>query len=371
MFIGYLVTAVSLHGAFLYMLWMIISLIAALRIIAGRYVPAPVYLDAPRSPVATYASTPSHRSDPTLLYSSTTQPLSQSTLTEVSTMQVTQPIDTLSAHSPAGSGPDTDSLASLGSAGSDHASHLAELETWLAAGVAALRRGDLQVARAMADLALERDPYSHIAWDIDLRIRLFDIGHNDIAGHIVHNAPDTYAYDVNEKLYPFWRTNGGLPVFGYPITPRFYEVTPDGEMVEAQYFERARLEYRPNLAGTPGEVENAKLGREVQISGLPVIDLPPGLDGEQVVIDSGQRGIPVPRRFFRFWEANGGPRILGMPFSRVLEGTNEEGQVVWVQYFDKARLEFDPALAHTVYGVQISRLGSLAFAARYGQKVSP
>jgi hypothetical protein len=245
---------------------------------------------------------------------------------------------------------------------------MARLEIWLAAGEAALRRGDLQVARAMVELALERDPYNAMAWDMDLRIRLYGTENGGFEGYVYWSPPEPPAYEVNAKMYDFWHGNGGLPVFGYPISPRFYEVTASGEMVEVQYFERARLEYQTAPDGTSGDVRNANLGYEVPVSGLPVPDLPPGLDGEQVIIDTGARGIPVPRRFFDFWEANGGPNILGMPFTRVLEDTNDEGRTVWVQYFEKARMEYDPRLAATVYGAQLSRLGAQVFATKYGQR---
>lgn len=55
----------------------------------------------------------------------------------------------------------------------------------------------------------------------------------------------------------FWQSHGGLPIFGYPISEEFIE----GERL-VQYFERARLEYHPDQAGTPGEVQISPLGRE-------------------------------------------------------------------------------------------------------------
>lgn len=52
----------------------------------------------------------------------------------------------------------------------------------------------------------------------------------------------------------FWQQNGGLPIFGYPISEEFQE---NGFAV--QYFERARFEYHPN--NPPGwQVELGLLG---------------------------------------------------------------------------------------------------------------
>ncbi len=46
----------------------------------------------------------------------------------------------------------------------------------------------------------------------------------------------------------YWQTDGGLPVYGYPISEAFQEVSPtDGKLYLVQYFERNRLEYHPEL----------------------------------------------------------------------------------------------------------------------------
>lgn len=58
----------------------------------------------------------------------------------------------------------------------------------------------------------------------------------------------------------FWERNGGLDTFGLPISEEFDEVMPDGHAYRVQYFERARLEYHPEFAGTPAEVQPGLLG---------------------------------------------------------------------------------------------------------------
>ena len=46
----------------------------------------------------------------------------------------------------------------------------------------------------------------------------------------------------------YWQTHGGLPVYGYPISEPFVEVSmSDGKPYLVQYFERNRLEYHPEL----------------------------------------------------------------------------------------------------------------------------
>ncbi len=59
----------------------------------------------------------------------------------------------------------------------------------------------------------------------------------------------------------YWEHNGGLAVFGYPITNEFSEVNPiDGKTYTVQYFERGRFEYHPEFKGTPYETELGLLG---------------------------------------------------------------------------------------------------------------
>lgn len=55
----------------------------------------------------------------------------------------------------------------------------------------------------------------------------------------------------------YWRRNGGLAIFGYPISAEFDE---QGHRV--QYFERARFEYHPEHSGTRYEVLLGQLGSQ-------------------------------------------------------------------------------------------------------------
>ncbi|MBV9119544.1 MAG: hypothetical protein JOZ39_02465, partial [Chloroflexi bacterium] len=60
----------------------------------------------------------------------------------------------------------------------------------------------------------------------------------------------------------FFNANGGLDAFGYPISEELQEANNDGSgrVYNVQYFQRARFEYHPELAGTPYEVELGLLG---------------------------------------------------------------------------------------------------------------
>jgi len=59
----------------------------------------------------------------------------------------------------------------------------------------------------------------------------------------------------------FWERNGGLAMFGYPISEEHQEVNPDdGKTYTVQWFERARFEWHPDQRGTPWEVQLGRLG---------------------------------------------------------------------------------------------------------------
>ncbi len=56
----------------------------------------------------------------------------------------------------------------------------------------------------------------------------------------------------------YWRENGDVLLFGYPISE---EIVENGRVV--QYFERARLEYHPENLGKDGQIQLSLLGREL------------------------------------------------------------------------------------------------------------
>ncbi|HLT19539.1 MAG TPA: polysaccharide deacetylase family protein [Thermomicrobiales bacterium] len=98
------------------------------------------------------------------------------------------------------------------------------------------------------------------------------LGHRAAAGHPNQDAFATRPPDAPPepaaRYYPetghylaapfqeYWDANGGLPLFGYPLSEAFEE---EGRLV--QYFERARFEHHPEHAGTRYEIELGHLGR--------------------------------------------------------------------------------------------------------------
>ncbi len=75
--------------------------------------------------------------------------------------------------------------------------------------------------------------------------------------------PQTQEY-LSFGFKDYWQKNGGLALYGYPISPEIQEVNPaDGKTYTVQYFERARFEWHPDNKGTPFEVQLGLLGNQV------------------------------------------------------------------------------------------------------------
>jgi len=71
--------------------------------------------------------------------------------------------------------------------------------------------------------------------------------------------PET-GYCIAGRLREYWEGNGGLPVFGYPITPQQSERV-GGRAIQVQWFERNRLELHPEN-GRSYDVLLGRIGAE-------------------------------------------------------------------------------------------------------------
>jgi len=74
---------------------------------------------------------------------------------------------------------------------------------------------------------------------------------------VQHTVRDVFLNYFNEK--------GALERFGYPISEEMQETNNDGtgRTYTVQYFQRARLEHHPELAGSPYEIQLGLLGDQV------------------------------------------------------------------------------------------------------------
>ncbi len=150
-----------------------------------------------------------------------------------------------------------------------------------------------------------------------------------------------------------WDRGGGLRVYGFPLTrPR---VTERGIIV--QYFERARFEYHPELAGTDYEVLIGLLGVELGYR-QPPVPPPPG-DSAEIVWYFPPTGHLIGPTFRTFWLTRGGLLAFGYPIAPAF--TDDRGRIV--QYFERVRLEYHQELAGTEYEILLGFLGEEALIA--------
>jgi hypothetical protein len=146
--------------------------------------------------------------------------------------------------------------------------------------------------------------------------------------------PET-RYHLSDRtgFLSYWRTHGGVHIFGYPISE---EIVEDGRIV--QYFERARFEYHAEFDGTEQQVQLALVGREFTAGR----SFEPGVaaNGERFFAETGHT---LSGPFLRFWEKRGGLERFGYPISEPFWETSPvDGRDYLVQYFERARFEHHP-----------------------------
>jgi hypothetical protein len=178
--------------------------------------------------------------------------------------------------------------------------------------------------------------------------------------------PET-GHQVCGRLLSYWRENGGLPVFGYPIGPQ-QEVSIEGRPYQAQEFERNRLELHPEnqrpydvLLGRLGAEVLVRQGRDWQQFGR--VGAAP--DGCLYFAETGHSLCEPFLGYFRSkgLEFDGRPgyslaesiALFGLPLSEPQTETIE-GRPYTVQWFERARFEWHPENAPP-YNVLLGLLG--------------
>jgi hypothetical protein len=152
----------------------------------------------------------------------------------------------------------------------------------------------------------------------------------------------------------YWESNGGLPVFGYPITEEYEEENLDtGETYTVQYFERERFEYHPENAGTEYEVLLGRLGNEVLLmQGRNWHTFEKSDSSEPNYMEV--TGFAIAPEFIDYWTSHGldfgdvGDKgegvysfreslaLFGYPISQAQVETNAAGDTVLTQWFERA-----------------------------------
>lgn len=161
-------------------------------------------------------------------------------------------------------------------------------------------------------------------------------------------------HTVCGRLLTFWDQNGGLPVFGYPISVELGEPSA-GKLYRTQWFERHRFELHPENA-PPYDVLLGLLGRARLPSRgaacTPTQPLPPGT-GRLVP----ETGFTIPAIFDRYYRSQGlefdgaagkslaeSLALFGFPISPATGERFPDGKCLWTQYFERVRFEYHPEL---------------------------
>ncbi len=151
-----------------------------------------------------------------------------------------------------------------------------------------------------------------------------------------------------------WESRGGLELLGYPKTGQFYERNEaTGLYYLVQYFERVRMEYHPDLQGTPYEVQFGLLGTELMMEqglldkqGQPILaaTLPEKPDAvSKNVVFFTETSHNLEGLFLDAWQRQGGLSLIGYPRSAVFDVIGTDGTSIKVQYFERARMELHTA----------------------------
>jgi hypothetical protein len=157
---------------------------------------------------------------------------------------------------------------------------------------------------------------------------------------------------ISGRIREYWEQNGGLPVFGYPITAQQAE-TVEGQSVQVQWFERNRLELHPENE-RPYDVLLGRLGAGyLEQQGRNWFTFPTSQprDGCRFFAETGHN---VCGEFLNYWRSNGleidgrpgkteaeSLALFGLPLSDEQTETFD-GKEYTVQWFERARFEFHP-----------------------------
>jgi hypothetical protein len=175
------------------------------------------------------------------------------------------------------------------------------------------------------------------------------LAHPDSGQRCFHET----GYCMSGRIRAFWEQNGGLPVFGFPITPQV-QTRIEGMVVPVQWFERARLEVHAEnpapydvLLGRLGNETLHDQGRDWLTGGAS----PQGSDCR--FFHETQHNIcgAILQTWHQYGlEFDGQPEtseaenlaLFGLPITELIPDVSTDGQVYMVQWFERARFELHP-----------------------------
>lgn len=173
---------------------------------------------------------------------------------------------------------------------------------------------------------------------------------------------------ISGRIQEYWEQNGGLPVFGYPIST-LGVITVDGEKVIAQRFERNRLELHPTN-NRPYDVLLGRLGADrLGQQGRDWNTFTKSGDTPRCIFFA-QTQQQVCGAILAYWKSHGlnidgkaqvteaeSLALFGLPLSPLQTETMADGKQYQVQWFERARFELHPENA-APYDVLLGLLGN-------------
>ncbi|MFS8067931.1 MAG: hypothetical protein ACMG6S_16380 [Byssovorax sp.] len=167
-------------------------------------------------------------------------------------------------------------------------------------------------------------------------------------------------YTLSGSFNTFWNQNGGLGVFGYPISNARMETNSSGFTVCTQWFERQRLEL------SNGSVLLGLLGSERSREDYQQISTQ-GAFATKTSAPAGCRLFPETKHtvcngFKSYWEGHGlvsggSLMLFGYPVSEEFYYKGADGKQYAAQYFERARFEWHPENS-APYDILQGRLGA-------------
>jgi hypothetical protein len=176
---------------------------------------------------------------------------------------------------------------------------------------------------------------------------------------------------ISGRFAQYWRDNGGLAVFGLPLSAAAKQRTGEGPITYlVQFFERARFELHPKEA-KPYDVLLSRLGvDQLAAQGRDWQTFPKGDPAAPHYF--AETGHAIAPQFWGFWSTNGlefdgnkkaksfneSLALFGMPVSEPTMEPSSDGKMYLTQWLERARFEYHPENAGTPYEVLLGLLGA-------------
>ncbi len=211
--------------------------------------------------------------------------------------------------------------------------------------------------------------YRSLLWALVVWVGLVGLSHSGPAQAQNEERcfPET-GHCISGRLHQFWEQQGGLRVFGLPISPLQQE-TIEGETLQVQWFERHRLELHPTR-NAPYDVQLGRLGVDrLEQQGQDWQSFPISTPEPDCRVFE-QTGHAVCGDILALWQSYGlnldgrvgyneaeNLALFGLPISGLQTTTLEDGKTYQVQWFERARFELHPE-QRPPFQVQLGLLAS-------------